>query len=57
MTWKYFPRYWPFEKGIRRSPVDHKGPAAVTRSSEYAVEQTMELQMIWDTMVLIVTSL
>ena len=25
--WKYFSRYWPFEKGIHRSPVDslHKG--------------------------------
>ena len=30
--WKRFPRYWPFARGIHRSPVDshHKGP--VTRS-------------------------
>ena len=27
IKWKHFPRYWPFEKGIHRSPVDspHKG--------------------------------
>ena len=27
LKWKYFPRYWPFLRGIQRSPVDshHKG--------------------------------
>ena len=27
ITWKHFPRYWPFVRGIHRSPVDspHKG--------------------------------
>ena len=27
IKWKYFPRYWPFVRGIHRSPVDslHKG--------------------------------
>ena len=27
IKWKHFPRYWPFERGIRRSPVNspHKG--------------------------------
>ena len=27
MQWKYFPRYWPFVRGIHRSPVNspHKG--------------------------------
>ena len=27
MKWKHFPRYWPFERGIHRSPVNspHKG--------------------------------
>ena len=27
MKWKHFPRYWPFVRGIHRSPVDspHKG--------------------------------
>ena len=27
IKWKYFPRYWPFERGIHRSPVNspHKG--------------------------------
>ena len=29
MTWNRFPHYWPFLRGIHRSPVDspHKGPA------------------------------
>ena len=28
--WKRIPRYWPFVRGIHRSPVDspHKGPVA-----------------------------
>ena len=32
IKWKYFPRYWPFVRGIHRSPVNspHKTPA--TRS-------------------------
>ena len=32
IKWKHFPRYWPFVRGIHRSPVNspHKGP--VTRS-------------------------
>ena len=27
IKWKYFPRYWPFVRGIHRSPTDspHKG--------------------------------
>ena len=27
IKWKYFPRYWPFERGVHRSPVNspHKG--------------------------------
>ena len=27
INWKHFPRYWPFERGIHRSPVNspHKG--------------------------------
>ena len=27
IKWKHFPRYWPFVRGIRRSPVNspHKG--------------------------------
>ena len=31
MTWKRFRRYWPFVRGIHRSPVDspHKGPVNV----------------------------
>ena len=33
IKWKHFPRYWPFGRGIHRSPVNshHKGQA-VTRS-------------------------
>ena len=32
IKWKHFPRYWPFVRGIHRTPVNspHKGP--VTRS-------------------------
>ena len=32
IKWKHFPRYWPFERGIQRSPVNspHKGQWRVT---------------------------
>ena len=31
IKWKHFPRQWPFERGIHRSPVDspHKGQSCV----------------------------
>ena len=40
IKWKYFPRYWPFVRGIHRSPVNspHKGQwrGALTFSLIYA---------------------
>ena len=63
IKWKHFPRYWPFERGIHRSPVNspHKGP--VTRElwyfrwTEQTLEQIIEMPVIWDAIVLIMTSL
>ena len=65
--WKHFPRYWPFVRGIHRSPVDshHKGQwhGALMFSLIYAatpkqtVEQTNDMLMIWDAIAPIMTSL
>ena len=59
-----FSRYWPFVRGIHRSPVHspHKGQwrGALIFSLICAwktPEQTLELPVIWDAMALIVTSL
>ena len=41
IKWKHFPRYWPFVKGIHRSPF----------------EQTVEIPVVWDALALIMTSL
>ena len=50
MTWKRFPFYWPFVRGISRSPVDspHKGP--ITRALKFiwwypnqTADETVEL--------------
>ena len=56
ITWKHFPRYWPFVLGILRLPVNspHKGQ---WRGAFMRVEQTMETPVNWDTIALIVTSL
>ena len=32
MKWKHFPRYWPFVRGIHRSPVNSPAQRPVTRS-------------------------
>ena len=32
IKWKYFPRYWPFVRGIHRSPVKSSAQMPVTRS-------------------------
>ena len=34
IRWKHFPRYWPFVRGIHRSPVDFSLQRPVTRSFE-----------------------
>ena len=61
---KHFPRYWPLVRGIRLSPVNspHKGQWRgalmffFLSAPEYTVERITRLT-IWDTIVLIVTSL
>ena len=62
--WKYFPRYWPFVRGIHRSPVDSRdkgqGRGALMflwSVPEQTVEQTAETPAIWDTIAPIMTSL
>ena len=49
IKWKLFPRYWPFVRGIHRSPVifPHKGPVMLWCCSAWAVKQTVERPMIW----------
>ena len=32
MKWKHFPRYWPFVRGIHRSPVNSPPQSPVARS-------------------------
>ena len=60
IKWEHFPHYWPFVRGIHRSPVDspHKGQwrgALVFFLSvpEQTVEQTIETPVIWDAIALI----
>ena len=56
MTWKRFPPYCPFIRGINQSLVDspHKGPTApalmgfLLCQPKQTVEQTVELSAIWD---------
>ena len=64
IKWKYFSRYWPFVRGIHRSPVKspHKGQWrwALVFSlicTCKTVEQTIVRLVIWDVTVLIMTSL
>ena len=62
IKWKYFPRYWPFVQGIHRSPVNspHKGQwrrALMFSVPEETAGWTIEMPMIWEAIVLIMTSL
>ena len=64
IKWKHFPRYWPFVRGIHRSPVDspHKGQRrrALMFSLICAWTNgwaTTETLVIWDAIALIMTSL
>ena len=64
IKWKHFPRYWPFVRGIQRSPVNspHKGRQRTAlmgflSAPEQTVEQTIEAPVIWDAISLIMTSL
>ena len=63
IKWNYFPGYWPFVRGIHRSPVDspHKsqcrGALIIFWSApEQTVEQMIET-VIWNVISLIMTSL
>ena len=65
IKWKHFPRYWPFVRGIHRSPVDSPHTKAsdaelwcfLWSAPEQTVEQTIETLAIWDAITLIMTSL
>ena len=64
IKWKQFLYYWPFVRGIHCSPVEspHKGQwcGALMFSLICAwtkVEQTINMQVIWDAIMLIMTSL
>ena len=60
-AWKHFLPYWPFVRGIHQSWVEspHEEPTNVELwfllwwMPEQSVQQTMELTMIWDTMMLL----
>ena len=58
--WKYFPRYWPFVRGIRRSPVNspHEGQWRGALMFSLICVRTngwvkIETLVIWDAIVLI----
>ena len=63
IKWKHFPRYWPFVRGIHRSPMNppHKaqwrGASIFSLVSAWTVVQTIETPAIWDTIALIMMSL
>ena len=62
IKWKHFSRYWPFLRGIHRSPVSTKKGDfelwyLVWYAPERMVEQTVEMPVIWDVMWPIATSL
>ena len=62
IKWKHFPRYWPFVRGIHRSPVDcpHKGQwrralMFLWFAPEQTIGQTIGTPVIWDAIALIIT--
>ena len=59
IKWKHFPRYWPFVRGIHRSPVNLLTKASDAELScflcsapEHTVQQTFETRVIWDSIAL-----
>ena len=40
IKWKHFPRYWPFVRGIHRSPVNSPPQRPVTRSFDVFFDQS-----------------
>ena len=60
IKWKYFTRYWPFVRGIHRSPVDspHKGQLrGAFMFSLICAWRTIETLVILDAIGIIMTSL
>ena len=64
IKWELFPRYWPFVRGIYRSPVNSLTKASDAElwcclwpAPEQMVVQTLETPVIWDAIVPIMTSL
>ena len=63
IKWKHFLYYWPSVRGINRSMVysSHKGQWCTAlmflwSAPEQTVEQTIKMPVIWDAIVLIMTS-
>ena len=64
IKWKHFPRYWPFVRGIHRSPVNPRTKASdvelwcfLWSALEQTVKQTIARLVIWDAIAPIMTSL
>ena len=57
IKWKHFPHYWPFVRGIHRTTVsDAQLWCFFWYAPEYIVQQTIVRLVIWDAIVLIMTS-
>ena len=57
IKWKHFPRYWPFVRGIHRSPVNSPHKGQWRGSLMFSLISTMETLMILDAAALIMMSL
>ena len=64
IKWKHFPRYWPYVRGIHRSPVVPLTKVSGAElwcslwySPKQTVVQTIGNMAIWDAIVLVMTSL
>ena len=58
MIWRHFPHYWPFVRGIHRSPKDFPTKAndaelscLLLCASKQTVDQRVKLSVSWDAMV------
>ena len=53
ITWKYLRHYWPFVRGIQQSPAWAWGRwCFLWCQPQLAAEETVDLPVIWDTMML-----
>ena len=63
IKWKHFPSYWTFAKRIHRSPVNSpykgqwRGAWFFLSAPQQTVEYTIETPVIWDAIMLVITSL